>query len=1684
MKKVKVGKSKIHGNGLFADEPIKRGDVIELVHTMRELEPGVMKTTPTLLGRNYNHSDDSNALNVVDGNNRYLVALKEIEVGGEITTDYKTNPELEQPGSFASNDNYISFDYDDTLTTPEGFKLAQQMNKEGKNLYVITARDKVTPQMIERAEAAGIPKENIITAGSDEAKVKIVKENNISKHIDNKESVIKALGDTGELFTPDAYPDLKADFIEMDLSENDLNKLKEGGFVIEEYANGGEPDPKTNFYTVKGSEGVYRKVNGKWEVDWNRSGNFQPLSKGDVAKRTAVLNSQAKPLYDPVYNDLYTTQRQQFTPKPVNKPKSTGKIESFDNSLYSADETTDDKPVNYVDKNDPSKLYIIFGNNVIQPGRPGESFITDKDEIAKIKKNTRIASQFDLDRLPANQIYSSPEELEYIRRAASGEDPYTVNAELKNKETANKDQIFFNNAFELKEIDPNKWDPMRLETAKEMSDKSIDFLQQWQQSPMYYEMLRNSAGEDFEYHKRGRDVRFLDGNLDPRFVNRDDPTAIGRSFGDGKIEFYPQTSFTDLDVIPHEYSHATDNNGRYIPKKDIELLKSYTTDPKETRLYTQGYATDSDLNKQYEYLTMPTETRARINALRFASKQSGVYDPFTQKVDPDTFKRFENIDTWFNDDGIRENTPLKDLKKVYTDEQIIEMLNTISKNNESNQEFNFAQNGGQQGDRFKKRLMKRYPGMQGVYGAEGENLSIVKDPNYNTRSAGYGDIEFIHPGSGLVTYSDDYQYQSPTPDKYTAVYNPKGANRGDVFLDMMHGMRDDPNYQPLLQNFDNAVRNARGGDMEYFYNQDAKEGYTDGQEQWDENYVDSQLRAQLALGTLGMFSQGRKDYRKDRKYDSPEMRAAAKDVRNYLKGEYEDGGELDTYPKGGGPGKGKKGKSKNVQPFVTSNPADYAYRKAAYDDSLRTYQMAPNLKRKENYIDAHSLSMKDNRQQLFNLWKQYGDKGFNFDLGYNQRTSPKRKVSDGVIGHQIYDYKKPVQPVQFKKPKSTQGATKKIQPIVEQEVIEPTLVSQPIPTPIIVNPELQKFVEEEREPGTGSDVMPVYDTDELPMYATPDRDAQWIGDTERYVDWDGNKIPYRLPRFRKPGHGGDLIRQGKKRYIPFPSIESRYQAEIVPEEEYKKGGEPKKRKKDSKGRYRSEDGNIRTPLTPEMQATMPSDEWGQYVQEVPEVYTTRTREQQDIKNALDYQQRMAELYPGMPTQSDAIQPADWLWQLGMLGAAEGLGKSAIGAVESLGSRALPYVEGALNTSIPGMASVPGATVGNALGAGFAADAMVNRLPEGVTQLSNGEYVDAAGNILTGLLDVAGAGMVSPIYQGAKSTVSELGKFVGTEEGLLSNAYKGYKEVPRELPGSPNGTLAYRNVTPSRVRSTNTGLTEANIDEEVANNIKWITSPEYARRRAANTGESLEEIQKSVDNIIKDADKAKFNLNSNPWIADLYERSGVMKSKTWLRPAKVEVSASAEQPIQTLNHEIKHLYSPAIYNNGRVYDNYPTLGDAADDYLGIGAEQQVRHLNAREQILAENNLPIDAQLSEEQVREFVDGWGSRMNKMNKTNDFSLKKDFDAIWNDEAAKIQKEMLKARYNKDDLSFIGTLPTSQKVKFISEYRDRLTRSITDALNKAWVTVPIAGGAGLNSLEPSEQRYGGSISKLNKFIR
>ena len=123
------------------------------------------------------------------------------------------------------------------------------------------------------------------------------------------------------------YKDVSPGFIEADLDEDEIEEYRRGGYIVEEidnYQDGG-------VYTVKGSDGVYKKVNGKWQVDWNKSGKYQPLSKGDVKTRTAVLNKMAKPLYDKDYDEM-VAYKNLSTKDKINKfiPKKEATKEDYE----------------------------------------------------------------------------------------------------------------------------------------------------------------------------------------------------------------------------------------------------------------------------------------------------------------------------------------------------------------------------------------------------------------------------------------------------------------------------------------------------------------------------------------------------------------------------------------------------------------------------------------------------------------------------------------------------------------------------------------------------------------------------------------------------------------------------------------------------------------------------------------------------------------------------------------------------------------------------------------------------------------------------------------------------------------------------------------------------------------------------------------------------------------------------------------------------------------------------------------------------------------------------------------------------------------------------------------------------------------------------------------------------------
>lgn len=94
----------------------------------------------------------------------------------------------------------ISFDYDETLTTAKASDMARKFIEQGIDVYIISARhDKSS--MLEKARSLGIPESRVYATGSNEEKIKKIKELGITKHYDNNSEVTKALGTVGEKFS-------------------------------------------------------------------------------------------------------------------------------------------------------------------------------------------------------------------------------------------------------------------------------------------------------------------------------------------------------------------------------------------------------------------------------------------------------------------------------------------------------------------------------------------------------------------------------------------------------------------------------------------------------------------------------------------------------------------------------------------------------------------------------------------------------------------------------------------------------------------------------------------------------------------------------------------------------------------------------------------------------------------------------------------------------------------------------------------------------------------------------------------------------------------------------------------------------------------------------------------------------------------------------------------------------------------------------------------------------------------------------------------------------------------------------------------------------------------------------------------------------------------------------------------
>ena len=84
-------KSNIHGVGVFINEDIEKGQIIGVSHVEYE---GIWYMTTHGY---YNHSKNPNCIIETKDNINLIIADKDIKRGEELTADYTTQPNLEQP---------------------------------------------------------------------------------------------------------------------------------------------------------------------------------------------------------------------------------------------------------------------------------------------------------------------------------------------------------------------------------------------------------------------------------------------------------------------------------------------------------------------------------------------------------------------------------------------------------------------------------------------------------------------------------------------------------------------------------------------------------------------------------------------------------------------------------------------------------------------------------------------------------------------------------------------------------------------------------------------------------------------------------------------------------------------------------------------------------------------------------------------------------------------------------------------------------------------------------------------------------------------------------------------------------------------------------------------------------------------------------------------------------------------------------------------------------------------------------------------------------------------------------------------------------------------------------------------------------------------------------------------------
>jgi hypothetical protein len=241
--------------------------------------------------------------------------------------------------------------------------------------------------------------------------------------------------------------------------------------------------------------------------------------------------------------------------------------------------------------------------------------------------------------------------------------------------------------------------------AQSQYKKAKEFHEKWMNSPMYNRMIQKSdptQAEDITKRRKKNmeGVKFKFVSVQPK----NNPNTGG--FSDsvtGDVTILPR----GLDVHgmgTHELSHSIDrpskgtimlqglknlifndddetvidtwNKSRLMPTNDINTISKMAG--RNQSIYTKQNTSKED-KEWFEYVTNPTETRARLNDIRQSAYESGLYDPFKEAVTPAIYNELR--DHRYEKGKNRGFDAMRQLRGVYTDQQILNLLNSVSKTN-------------------------------------------------------------------------------------------------------------------------------------------------------------------------------------------------------------------------------------------------------------------------------------------------------------------------------------------------------------------------------------------------------------------------------------------------------------------------------------------------------------------------------------------------------------------------------------------------------------------------------------------------------------------------------------------------------------------------------------------------------------------------------------------------------------------------------------------------------------------------------------------------------------------------------------------------------------------------------------------------------------------------------------------